>query len=263
MRWWVLLSSLWLTACGNEAEESFTVVTERQSTADSQPSSPVDTSPGFAVDTASHASFTTPAIKKPSGIYQFLLPYTSETKILHTIAFYPGTYRLQEEYIGQDSVVVTEGTWAPSQGYIWLYKEQLVGGRYAWKGDTLQYLSPRQNKKFSLAKLTPVNSNPVWQNKRKEGTVMYGVGNEPFWSIEVDKTDSIILSMPDLTQPLRAKLSGTTRQTGNTVYTASADSLQVTVYPYFCSDGMSDFTYPNKITVRYKGQTLNGCGVSF
>ena len=263
MRWWAILSGLWLTACGNEAVDSHVPVVEKHNESGYQPSSPVDTSLNFAVDTTSHASFTTPPVKKPSGIYQFLLPYNAETRILHTIAFYPGTYRLQEEYIGRDSVVVTEGTWTPSQGHIWLYKEQLAHGRYAWKNDTLQYVSPRHNKKFSLAKLLPVNTSPVWQNKRKEGAVLYGIGNEPFWSIEVNKTDSMILSMPDWTQPLRTKLSGITQQTGNKVYTASADSLQVTVYPYFCSDGMSDFTYPNKITVRYKGQTLNGCGVSF
>jgi uncharacterized membrane protein len=46
----------------------------------------------------------------------------------------------------------------------------------------------------------------------------------------------------------------------STVYTADNDSLLVTVYPLFCSDGMSDFLYTQKIKLVYKGQTYTGCG---
>ena len=199
MRRWVLFCGVYLLACGDKpAEKTVSTTTEKTSaTAASLPPS-ADTSVSFAKDTSSHASYAVTPVKRPSGIYQFILPYQDGGHILHTIAFSPGTYRLQEEYSGrEDSVVITEGTWAPSQGFIWLYKDQLVRGRYVWKGDSLQYFSPGSNKKFSLSKLQPASSNTVWEDKKKEGAILYGIGTEPFWSVEVTKHDSAVLSMPD------------------------------------------------------------------
>jgi uncharacterized membrane protein len=265
MRWWVLLCWFYLSACGDDPHEQ-SIASQRSDAANSPSpaTTPADTSISFVEDTASHASYAAPQIKKPSGIYQFLLSNEANEKILHTIAFYPGTYRLQEEYIGKkDSVVITEGTWAPSQGFIWLYKEQLVRGRYTWLGDTLQYFSPRLNKKFSLVKLTPASTNAVWRDKAKQGAILFGVGTEPFWSIEVNKHDSAVLSMPEWTAPLKVKLSSTSLGQDSTVYIAASDSLRIVVSSYFCSDGMSDFTYSNKVTVYYKGKTYQGCGLSF
>jgi uncharacterized membrane protein len=265
MRWWVLLCGLSLTACDNEPKEkSVSTTVENSSVTTASSPDSIDTTVSSVQDSASHASYAVSPIKRPSGIYEFVLPYQNDQKILHTIAFYAGTYRLQEEYIGKkDSVVVTEGTWSPSQGYIWLYKDQLVRVRYVWKGDTLQYFNPGSDKKFSLAKLSPASSNPVWREKEKQGVILYGVGNEPFWSIEVSRHDSAVLSMPDWTSPLRVKLSSTNLNRDSTVYLADDDSLRIVVFAYFCSDGMSDFTYSNKVSVIYKGRTYHGCGVSF
>lgn len=265
MRGWGFFCCFLLSACGDDpGEKAITTNTADTSITNPLPAIPVDTSVSFAKDTTSHASYAMPEIKKPSGIYEFILPYEESGKILHTIAFYPGTFRLQEEYMDKkDSVVITEGTWMPSQGFIWLYKEQLVRGRYIWKGDTLQYFSPGLEKKFSLEKLTPASMNAVWRAKEKEGAVLYGIGTEPFWSVEVSKHDSAVLSMPEWTAPLRVKLSSTSLTKDSTVYLAASDSLHIVVFPYFCSDGMSDFTYSNKVTVRYKGQIYKGCGISF
>ncbi|HYO22780.1 MAG TPA: hypothetical protein VER36_10265 [Flavisolibacter sp.] len=264
MRWWVTLCFFGLAACGNDPAEKTSSDKTSDSTTSAKPElNQLDTTISFAKDTASYQSYS-PTIKKPSGIYQFLAPYDGNTKILHTVAFYPTSFRLQEEYPGKkDSTVVTEGTWAPSQGFIWLYKEQLVRGRYTWKGDTLQYFSPRLNKKFSLTRLTPASNNKVWMDKKNQGTILFGVGNEPFWSVEITKKDSIVLSMPDWTEPLRVKISTANKAAQQTVYTAATDSLQVTVLPHFCNDGMSDFIYSNKVTVNYKGKTYQGCAMSF
>ena len=265
MRWWVFLCGVCIAACNNEAAEKSATV-KKEETSVSLPSSTdsLDTSISFAKDTATHASYGTVQIKRPSGIYQFILPGENNEKVLHTIAFYPGTYRLQEEYLDRnDSIVITEGTWAPSQGFIWLYKEQLVRGRYVWKGDVLQYFSPQLKKNFPLAKQTLAASNAVWHDKEKEGAILYGVGNEPFWSVEVSRHDSAVLSMPEWATPLRVKLTATSLTKDRTVYLADEDSLRIVVLPYFCSDGMSDFTYSHKVSVTYKGKTYNGCGVSF
>jgi len=262
MRWWSFLCLVLIAACGSEAEEKTpSPGTNGSVISGPPPEAEIDTTVSFAKDTTSYHSLA-PAIKKPSGIYQFLLPYDANTRILHTIAFYANTFRLQEEYVGKkDSIVITEGTWAPSQGFIWLYKDQLARGRYVWKGDTLQYFSPRQNKKYSLSKLTPASANKVWMDKKNAGAVLFAVGTEPFWSVEINKRDSIIVSMPDWTEPLRVKISAVNQQRNETVYQTTSDSLRVIISPYFCSDGMSDFIYTNKITLHHGGKIYQGCGM--
>jgi uncharacterized membrane protein len=262
MRLWVIFVCFFLLSCGSEPKEvSVTTQTKEITTAPSTQIIAADTDNSFAKDTTTDIVPVVRPTKKPSGIYRFLSPYEGSQKILHTIAFYPGTYRLQEEYPGKkDSIVVTEGTWAPSEGVIWLYKDQIVRGRYTWKGDTLQYYSPRLKKNFSMAKLSPVTANKIWQTKKGGGTLLYGVGNEPFWSVEVNNQDSIVLNMPDWNTPLRVKMTATDIARDSTVYAAPNDSLHITVYPFFCNDGMSDFLYTRKVKMTYKGQTYKGCG---
>lgn len=205
-----------------------------------------------------------PPIKQPSGVYRFWLPTEEGEKTLHTISFSPGTFRLQEEYGDRrDSVVVTEGTWSPTRGFIWLYKGQVVWGRYTWQGDTLQYYSPRLRKSFPMQKLTPVAARNVWQEKKGAGAVLYAIGTEPFWSAEITKEDTLVVNMPDWSTPLRVKVAGASATADSTLYATVNDSLQLTVYPLFCSDGMSDFLYTKRIRMVYKGQTYRGCGELF
>ena len=92
-------------------------------------------------------------IKKPSGIYQTTFPYDETSQLEQTIAFYNNyTFQLEEKFIinKKDSIVTTQGNWSPSDGDIWIYKDQVMRGRYIWKGDTLQYLNPRFKKKYSI-----------------------------------------------------------------------------------------------------------------
>lgn len=260
MRLWRLSLLFLLSACASSPGE--TTVTERATTVAT--TAAIKEISSTASDNSFAKEESTPVVqttKKPSGVYRFLLPCEKGKNLLHTIAFYSNTYRLQEEYPGKkDSVVVTQGTWAPSQGFIWLYKDQVLRGRYAWKGDTLQYFSPQLKQRFSLQKLEPVESNKVWQNKKSEGTLLYAVGNEPFWSIELTKADSLVLNMPDWNEPLHLPLSAIEVSKDSTVYTSATDSLRVTIYPYFCTDGMSDFLYSQKVKLVYRGQVYKGCG---
>jgi uncharacterized membrane protein len=205
-------------------------------------------------------------LKKPAGIYQAILPFNG--KMQQTIAFMPDyTFQLEEKYSGakKDSVVITEGTWMPSDGYIWLYKDQVVRGRYSWIGDTLQYYSPTLKKNFSMRSLQDARQNVAWRNKGRQGVVLFGVGNEPFWNISYSNKDSLSFLLMQWDQPLKLKVSSGFNTTDSTGYVAQNDSVQlhVTVYPCFCSDGMSDFIYRNKVKVVYNHQQYNGCGIVY
>jgi uncharacterized membrane protein len=264
MKLWFLYGCFFLIACSNN---------EKKITATDSLRSPTpviaNTDTTFIInnDTGSAIVPAISPIKLPSGIYQFLLPYNKQSKVEHTISFAATTYRLQERYrIGKrDSVILTQGTWAPSNGYIWLYREQIVSGRYTWKGDTLQYYSPTYKKNFSMQKLTPALNNAVLRTKKNGGAIFYGVGTEPFWSVELTSNDTLSFSLPEWAHPLKMKMGAVQKIKHSIIYSAQADSLslRVVVLPYFCSDGMSDFIYSNKIEVQYNGTTYSGCGIRY
>ena len=219
------------------------------------------------VDTSSLVNL--PVVKKvksPNGIYRTSLPLPVETE--QTIAFNKDfTYLLQEKYTSndQDSVVVTEGTWTPSDGVIWLYKDQIVRGRYKWKGDVLQYYSPLIKKNFPMKPMQDAVQNTAWKNKNRQGVTFYGIGTEPFWNIELNNKDSISFSISEWNQPIRFKIDSFFNNNDSVSYTARTDSVQirVTIFPHFCSDGMSDFIYRNRVKVHYNQQIYNGCGVAY
>jgi uncharacterized membrane protein len=175
------------------------------------------------------------------------------------------SYQLQEKYVtgGKDSIIVTEGTWMPSDGFIWLYKEQVARGKYKWKGDTLQYYSPVLQKNFSMHHLQDAMQNPVWKNKK--GVIVFGIGNEPFWSVELDQQDSISFLLADWNHPVKMKAGSAFNSKDSIGYIAGNDSahLRVTIFPHFCSDGMSDYVYRNKVRVHYNQKVYNGCAILY
>ena len=113
--------------------------------------------------------------------------------------------------------------------------------------------------------LTDANENVAWRKKADIGISVKGVGNEPFWSVEIIRKDSISFIMPEWKQPLILKISSLSSNSDSTAYVATNDStnLRVSLFPFFCSDGMSDYVYSNKMRVWYNDQMFEGCGVVY
>lgn len=204
-------------------------------------------------------------IKKPSGIYHALLPL--ENKIEQTIVFNNDfTYHLEEKYPDiKDSIVITEGTWMPSDGFIWLYKDQVERGRYKWHADTLQYFSPALKKKFSMQQAHDALQNDSLQFKRKRGVMVYGFSKQPLWSIEYNNKDTLSFLLAEWKHPLKEKVKSTFNTTDSIGYIAGNDSAEIrlTVFPYFCNDGRNHWMYRNQIKVQYHQQIYNGCGIIY
>jgi uncharacterized membrane protein len=204
-------------------------------------------------------------IREPKGVYHVVLDVNG--KMEQTVAFNSDySYRMQERYLDKgDSVVITEGNWNPSNGYIWLYKDQVVRGRYKWQGETLQYFNPESKKSYPMHALTDVMSNAVWVEKGKMGFQFYGIGNEPFWSVELNKRDSLKFFLADKEHPVEMKIQTVKRSGDSTTYFATNDSaiLRMTLLPFFCSDGMSDFVYRNQVLIHYKREIYRGCGMVY
>lgn len=265
-----------LVSCGNkqqqpvEAKPQTSQIDTLQKTSASEAHGPIPAEPVPAIPMtpAPVTGQKADTIKNPSGIYSFIMPFDKRYKIQHTVRFYDNrSYRLQEVFFdGQnDSTVISEGTWAPSNGLIWLYKEQVVQARYKWKGDALQYFDPGTKKSYAMQKQTEILQNKVWQNKPAEGIVMFGIGNEPFWSVEFTNKDSLSFHLADWTGPVKMLITEKSATKDSSVFLAQNDStlLRVVVFPYFCNDGMSDFTYEQKVSVRYNNKSFSGCGMLY
>lgn len=194
----------------------------------------------------------------PQGLYRVKLPGGE-----HTIAFYGGhRYRLEEK-AGRGEPASTVGEWTPASGDLWLYKQGVVVGKYRWQGDTLVYLL--RGKQYPLEKLQWALDNDVWRAKGKAGAEFFGIGNEPFWNIEIDEQKGIAFHLAEWTAPTRFPPARPMMAGDSIQYNTANDSstLRVVIYHRFCSDGMSDFTYDQQVKVVYNATVYQGCGLLF
>ena len=253
----ILLYSCLLVACNNDSLNTTTV--------------DIDTN---FTDTINYAAnedsllLVTNTIKPPEGIYQGVLPCDGCKGLEQTVSFNPDlTYRLQEIKLGKkgEAPFTVAGTWKPSEGIIWLYKEGVVQARYTWQGDTLVYMDAKTGKRHPMRKLTSAKDNDVWHAKGAAGLEFYGVGNEPFWNVEVDEQKSIRFHLAEWAAPQQFKAVAPQVMGDSTLYVTKNDSvlLRVIIYNTFCSDGMSDFVYAQSVKVLYNGQTYRGCGIKY
>ena len=82
------------------------------------------------------------------------------------------------------------------------------------------------------------------------------IGTEPFWDLTIDRN----LVFTD-----RGNERSVTEPTPRAVATAAGRTyrgrrLAVTIVHAPCSDGMSDRTYPDRVTLTVDGQYYRGCG---
>jgi len=205
--------------------------------------------------------------KPPEGFYQVMLPCTNCKGIEHTVLFNPDlSYRLEERVLGNDQTVnKTAGTWKPVHDDVWLYKDSSVVARYTWHGDTLNYIDLKSGVHIPLRPLQSAMESTAWKSKKAEGIAFFGVGNEPFWNITINEQKSISLNLADWPKPVSFKPAKPIAAADSTVYQTRNDSatLQVVIYNTFCSDGMSDNIYNNKVKVLYNDKVYQGCGVLY
>ena len=257
----LLVILIFYTACTLPVEKKAREVSQQSDTTIMQ----TNDANTASLDTSDNISLpVVKRIKSPNGIYHTVLSNKTE----QTIAFNSDlTYQLQEKYLNgeKDSTIITEGTWSPSDGFIWLYKDQVARGRYKWKGDTLQYHSTALKKNFSMRHLPDATENSAWKNKGKDGIVVFATGTEPFWSAQLDNKDSITFLLANWEHPVKLKAGSSFNNEDSIGYVAKNDSAQirVTIFPHFCSDGMSDYVYRNRIKVQYNQKVYNGCAIVY
>jgi|GEM_PF-845467 len=201
--------------------------------------------------------------RPPQGIYQTSLPCSNCPALLHTIAFFPdNTFRLEEKkQAGKEAPSATTGTYTVSGQRVALYRDQLLLSQYHWDGKQLAFIRGTQQHPLSPAPFA--GDNEVWKKKKDQGTRFFGVGNEPFWNVEIRRGNDIAFQLADWGKPLLFGPGQPLRSADSILYNVANDSgrLQLVVYDRFCSDGMSDFVYTSEVKVVYNGRSFSGCGL--
>ena len=212
----------------------------------------------FVKDSTMAASF---ADSLPLGAYQGMYPCKGCEGIQQTILFTPDKkYRLEELTWGKSSIPKkTEGIWERKSGMIWMYQPGRKPMKFFLRKDSLF----TDSLQYALVKRELATINPSWKQKQSEGIDFIGVGNEPFWSLEIDNEKMILFKLADWKKPVIFPAEKPTVIKDSTLYNLSSEGspLRITIFPQFCSDGMSDVLYQYKVVVSFKGNMYKGCGI--
>ena len=213
---------------------------------------------------------TTFADSLPSGAYQGMFPCKGCEGIQQTILFNDDkTYRQEQLVWGKDAMAKTSmGTWQRKDGKIELSQNNKTAIILMKRMDTLYGVNingipVNDASKYILTKRKLAANNAAWNKKRSEGIDFTGLGNEPFWSLEIDNEKFIMFNLAGWRKPVIVPIEKPVTNKDSTFYLLKSDTTRwsVTIFPQFCSDGMSDYLYQYKVNVNYQGTLYKGCGI--
>jgi uncharacterized membrane protein len=208
-----------------------------------------------------------------SGFYQGMLPCRNCEGVQRTIAF-SGTdrFKMEEFNWGKGTLAKkTEGTWEKEKGKFVLYEGTKTIAKYKLVKDSLinienngTAIPDSLSREYVLFKKNTAPENQSWKKRKSEGIDIIGNGNEPFWSIEIDNEKLILFKPGASDKPVIVPIEKPVITRDSTVYSIATEAgavLKVSISSKFCNDRVGDHLYEYKMTVWYKGQIYNGCGV--
>ncbi|MEP6948682.1 MAG: copper resistance protein NlpE N-terminal domain-containing protein [Ginsengibacter sp.] len=213
---------------------------------------------------------TTFADSLPTGAYQGMFPCKGCEGIQQTIIFNDDKSYKQEQLVwGKDAMPTTsEGIWQRKNGRIELSQNNKTAIILMKKKDTLFGVNingvlVNDSSKYILTKRKLAANNSVWNKKRSQGIDFTGLGNEPFWTLEIDNEKFILFKLAGWKKPVIVPVEKPVINKDSTLYNLKTDTTKwtLTILPQFCNDGMSDYLYQYRVKVNYKGILYRGCGI--
>lgn len=210
----------------------------------------------------------------PKGLrqvaFQGSFPCSNCDEIVQTILFNSDhTFQQQnEENEGSEDYQKSYGNWSIKNDKIRLTAENKPPITLRIVNDTLYAINIHNipvvdTGAYKLTKQTLASSSSGLDKIRAKGVDFLGRGNEPFWSVEIDKGNAMKFKLADWETPVVAPLESFSETVDSTLYNLHTNkkNWSVTIYPHFCSDGMSPLLYQYKVKVVYNGIVYNGCGI--
>ncbi len=208
--------------------------------------------------------------KKYPIAYQGFFPCKDCEGIRQTVLFYKDK-TFQEEHVKQGNNHHRQksyGNWAIKNGQIVLTEAKNHEISFRLINDTLyattiKNVAIKDSFKYYLVNKKLALENPVWIKKRNNGIDFVGIGNEPFWNVEIRNGKNLHFKLADWKSPVIAPIESVSENVDSTVYrfNSNHEKWSVIIYSEFCSDGMSDLLYQYKVKVFYNEQTYTGCGI--
>ncbi len=206
----------------------------------------------------------------PLGAYQGMFPSKGYEGIQHTIIFSDDKKYSREEIVWGSATPPkrADGKWERKEGKIWLYHNDKPVMKFRLRKDTLinveaNSTTVKDSMQYVMTKSNLASDRPSWDKKRSEGIDFVGIGNEPFWNLEIDNEKLILFKLADWQKPVIVAIEKPVINKDSTFYSLQIEDSRwsVTIIPRFCSDGMSDFLYEYETIVRFKDSAYKGCGV--
>ncbi|HRJ85161.1 MAG TPA: META domain-containing protein [Ignavibacteria bacterium] len=231
----------------------------------------------FTVNIASQV--TGDELTKITGTWQAKLPCADCEYIDYRLVLNAdNTYNDQMVYHDKDVMpFMTEGKWTYSDDIVTLNESTGKTQRLRHSNGSLTLLDASGNNvtNGTLTKLTrevtevPVNDR--WAAKRDKGIDFIGMGNEPFWNIDLNIEEKTItysrlgeegsVIFTDITEAIVMDAPIVTYH-GNT----AKHEITIEITKEECTDNMSGEVFPYKVTVKIRAgksnkvDTLKGCG---
>lgn len=206
----------------------------------------------------------------PLGAYQGIFPCKDCDGVQQTILFNADKTFKEEQMIWSknESPKISEGHWQIKNGRIELIQKNKPVISFIKKKDTLLTVAINRilisnSSNYMLTKRNLAIANPIWGKKKLEGIDFAAIGNEPFWSLDIDFEKSISFKLADWKKPVIKGIEKPIINKDSTIYKFKSDTTvwAIIIYPQFCNDGMSDYLYQYKVNVKYNGILYKGCGV--
>ncbi|WP_160712365.1 copper resistance protein NlpE N-terminal domain-containing protein [Chitinophaga solisilvae] len=165
---------------------------------------------------------------------------------------------------GQGIAYTETGSWKQiNDSVVMLQKKEDSSSFLASDGKLL--LLDREGKRIegALASnyvLKPVEGGDrrdIFAQKTAAGINFTANGNEPFWSLDLDKKNIIFQSMGGDT--IKVALPAPNPNT-DTLKTYTTPQITISIRNKVCSDDMSGLMHPNAVEVKVKEQQFHGCG---
>ena len=204
------------------------------------------------------------------GIYRGTFPCEDCIGIQQTILFKKDkTYRQEQVEMGKTRWPKTSnGIWHVDNNHVHLTQNDDSEILFRFDNDTLfaqkiNNVSIIDSSKYRLFKRLLASENKASEIKRKEGVDFMGMGNEPFWQLNIINGKTVSFKMPDWKTAVVAPMESIVENSDSLVYHLVTNKAKwsVTILPQFCDDGMSDFLYEYKVNVVYNDAVYKGCGV--
>lgn len=187
------------------------------------------------------------------------------------------TYRERMVYQGRSATpFVQSGKWGVGNGRVQLNKQGTGNNQFAIEGETLVMLDNEGNRiesqfadAYRLRRKNPdepEDSPKLWREKYERGIEFAAIGNEPFWSLEVDLDKMIEFRVLDeedgsvLTPVPVAEEPETGKGVVYRVQTVSGN-LEIRLIKETCVNTMSGRELPYTVTVLKDDMEYRGCGM--